>query len=194
MDIIFLSDDALCDAIKYVSNQALQQNTGLGQPNFGGSMPQQQYAQVPPQSQAENDGRGPSHIGPGPNIRTQQPGTSHGDSGAEGNAPGLSSIEKPALQQLLTVLKSPNTPEQQAKILQILKSNPQLMAAFIKQREAFQQSYAQNQANSDQDPQLQQVIDGMDSTHIGPGPNIRTQPPGTAGNSDAEGNAPGLHS
>ena len=38
-----------------------------------------------------------------------------------------------ALQQLLQTLKSPNTPHQQETVLNILKSHPQLMAAFIKQ-------------------------------------------------------------
>lgn len=43
---------------------------------------------------------------------------------------------KQALQQLMQTLKSPSSgPEQQHQILQILKANPQLMAAFIKQRQ-----------------------------------------------------------
>lgn len=49
--------------------------------------------------------------------------------------PGGTGLHKAALQQLMQTLKSPNSPEQQAQILQILKSNPQLMAAFIKQRQ-----------------------------------------------------------
>jgi E1A/CREB-binding protein len=40
-----------------------------------------------------------------------------------------------ALQQLMVTLRSPASQEQQQHILQILKSNPQLMAAFIKQRQ-----------------------------------------------------------
>jgi hypothetical protein len=47
--------------------------------------------------------------------------------------------QKQALQLLLQTLKSPNTPEQQQQILQILKKNPQLMAAFIKQRQVCKQ-------------------------------------------------------
>jgi E1A/CREB-binding protein len=43
---------------------------------------------------------------------------------------------KETLQQLLATLKNPASgPDQQKEILQILKSNPQLMAAFIKQRQ-----------------------------------------------------------
>lgn len=46
--------------------------------------------------------------------------------------------QKQALQQLMQTLKSPASgPEQQAQLLQILKANPQLMAAFIKQRQVI---------------------------------------------------------
>ncbi|PSN50821.1 hypothetical protein C0J52_03235 [Blattella germanica] len=41
------------------------------------------------------------------------------------------------LKQLLQDLRSPKTPEQQQKIIHILKSNPPLLAAFMKQREIF---------------------------------------------------------
>lgn len=46
-----------------------------------------------------------------------------------------SQMHKQALQQLMQTLRSPQSPEQQQQILTILKSNPQLMAAFIKQRQ-----------------------------------------------------------
>lgn len=39
-----------------------------------------------------------------------------------------------ALEQLLRTLKSPTSPQQQQQLIQILKSYPQLMAAFLKQR------------------------------------------------------------
>lgn len=52
-----------------------------------------------------------------------------------GPSSGVHPNQKQALQLLLQTLKSPNTPEQQQQILQILKKNPQLMAAFIKQRQ-----------------------------------------------------------
>ena len=45
-----------------------------------------------------------------------------------------SNMHKHVLQQLMQTLKNPHTPEQQNQILQILKSNPPIMAAFIKQR------------------------------------------------------------
>nr|1KBH_B Chain B, CREB-BINDING PROTEIN [Mus musculus]2C52_A Chain A, CREB-BINDING PROTEIN [Mus musculus]2KKJ_A Chain A, CREB-binding protein [Mus musculus]2L14_A Chain A, CREB-binding protein [Mus musculus] len=52
------------------------------------------------------------------------------------------SISPSALQDLLRTLKSPSSPQQQQQVLNILKSNPQLMAAFIKQRTA---KYVANQ-------------------------------------------------
>lgn len=54
-----------------------------------------------------------------------------------GVAPGGSSSlnHHKALQQLMVTLRSPTNPDQQAQILQILKANPPLMAAFIKQRQ-----------------------------------------------------------
>jgi E1A/CREB-binding protein len=43
---------------------------------------------------------------------------------------------KEALQQLMAIQKNTASgPDQQKQILQFLKSNPQLMAAFIKQRQ-----------------------------------------------------------
>lgn len=49
---------------------------------------------------------------------------------------GTNTPPKQALQQLMQTLKNPSSgPEQQTQILQILKANPQLMAAFIKQRQ-----------------------------------------------------------
>lgn len=61
-----------------------------------------------------------------------------------------------ALQDLLRTLKSPSSPQQQQQVLNILKSNPQLMAAFIKQRTA---KYASQPPQ--QQPQQQQ---GMQAT------------------------------
>lgn len=46
--------------------------------------------------------------------------------------------QKQTLQQLMQTLKNPSSgPEHQAQLLQILKSNPQIMAAFIKQRQVI---------------------------------------------------------
>ena len=48
--------------------------------------------------------------------------------------PQRPSQHMPGLEQLIRTLKSPNSPQQQQKVLQILKSYPNLMAAFIKHR------------------------------------------------------------
>lgn len=67
----------------------------------------------------------------------QMPGNVAG--GPMGNAAGGMN-QKLALQQLMQTLKSPQSPEQQQQILSILKANPQLMAAFIKQRQVSRYS------------------------------------------------------
>uniref|UniRef100_A0A1A7W816 histone acetyltransferase n=1 Tax=Iconisemion striatum TaxID=60296 RepID=A0A1A7W816_9TELE len=64
-----------------------------------------------------------------------------------------STIPPNALQDLLRTLKSPSSPQQQQQVLNILKSNPQLMAAFIKQRTA---KYHANQPQQPQAGQQQQ--------------------------------------
>lgn len=51
------------------------------------------------------------------------------------NTGGNMMQQKQALNQLLQTLKSPHSAEQQQRILTILKANPQLMAAFIKNRQ-----------------------------------------------------------
>lgn len=57
------------------------------------------------------------------------------------NMPGMVQLgpnnvpQKQAVQQLIQTLKNNPGPEQQQQLLQILKANPQLMAAFIKQRQ-----------------------------------------------------------
>lgn len=57
-----------------------------------------------------------------------------GGAGAPMNTAG-NSMQKQALAQLMQTLRSPQSAEQQDRILSILKANPQLMAAFIKQRQ-----------------------------------------------------------
>lgn len=80
---------------------------------------------------------------PGPQIMQQ---AQMGQAPMQGNQvqvrPGAGNITNPpnamqkqALQQLMQTLRSPQSPEQQQQILTILKQNPQLMAAFIKQRQ-----------------------------------------------------------
>ncbi|XP_010288178.1 PREDICTED: histone acetyltransferase p300, partial [Phaethon lepturus] len=58
-----------------------------------------------------------------------------------GQVPGAAQPKQPplpqaALQNLLRTLRSPSSPMQQQQVLNILHSNPQLLAAFIKQRAA----------------------------------------------------------
>uniref|UniRef100_A0A8U7N5Y1 histone acetyltransferase n=1 Tax=Corvus moneduloides TaxID=1196302 RepID=A0A8U7N5Y1_CORMO len=74
------------------------------------------------------------------------------------------SITPNALQDLLRTLKSPSSPQQQQQVLNILKSNPQLMAAFIKQRTAkyvANQPGMQPQAGIQPQPGMQQPQTGM---------------------------------
>uniref|UniRef100_A0A8C3ICL9 histone acetyltransferase n=1 Tax=Chrysemys picta bellii TaxID=8478 RepID=A0A8C3ICL9_CHRPI len=52
------------------------------------------------------------------------------------NMPKPASLPQAALQNLLRTLRSPSSPMQQQQVLNILHSNPQLLAAFIKQRAA----------------------------------------------------------
>uniref|UniRef100_A0A1Y1MJM8 histone acetyltransferase n=1 Tax=Photinus pyralis TaxID=7054 RepID=A0A1Y1MJM8_PHOPY len=78
-----------------------------------------------------------AQLGPGP----MQGGTPTVRPGASTlNNPGNAQMQKQALQQLMQTLRLPQSPDQQQQILQILKSNPQLMAAFIKQRQAQAQA------------------------------------------------------
>lgn len=74
-------------------------------------------------------------LGTGPLQGAQgAPGVRTG-AAALGQGAAGSGLHKQALQQLMHTLRSPQSPEQQQQILAILKSNPQLMAAFIKQRQ-----------------------------------------------------------
>uniref|UniRef100_A0A8B9QVB1 histone acetyltransferase n=1 Tax=Anas platyrhynchos TaxID=8839 RepID=A0A8B9QVB1_ANAPL len=52
------------------------------------------------------------------------------------NMPKQPPLPQAALQNLLRTLRSPSSPMQQQQVLNILHSNPQLLAAFIKQRAA----------------------------------------------------------
>ncbi|XP_046747919.1 CREB-binding protein-like isoform X2 [Diprion similis] len=110
---------------KYLANPVMQPNQGLRQPS-----PQQLMS---PQQ--------PRHPGqPIVDIIPQmpgQPGDILGPVDPVYNRPTVaaSTMHKHALRQLGQALRSPNTPEQQNQILQILKSNPRLTAAFIKLRQ-----------------------------------------------------------
>ncbi|BET01960.1 Domain of Unknown Function (DUF902) [Nesidiocoris tenuis] len=99
-------------------------------------------------------------VGPQPGAGMGNPAAVMGNPGAVmgGIAPGMrqpvpqqqpqqppNQQQKQALAQLLQTLRSPTTPEQQQQILHILKTNPQLMAAFIKRQQAQQQAQQQQQ-------------------------------------------------
>ncbi|XP_013855486.1 histone acetyltransferase p300, partial [Austrofundulus limnaeus] len=93
-----------------------------------GSMAQQQPA-VAQQQQPMN----PQQAAPGPR------GLIMGVSGAAAPIPGAAgagNLPQGALQELLRTLRSPSSPLQQQQVLSILRSNPTLMAAFIRQRAA----------------------------------------------------------
>lgn len=103
----------------------MQQNPGLHQQSPQQLMQAQQQQQ---QQQQPNPGQGVMAMG----QIARQPGNIAGP----GSQVGQNTAVKQALQQLMQTLRSPSTPEQQSQMLQILKSNPPLMAAFIKQRQA----------------------------------------------------------
>ncbi|KAK6630216.1 hypothetical protein RUM43_015009 [Polyplax serrata] len=129
--------------------QQPQTNIGPGIRQPGQVMPQQQVVQqqqVPQQAQPQQQQQPP----PPPQQQQQmmvglRPGGAGLPPGSQVQVAGGGTMPKQALQQLLQTLKSPNTPEQQQQILQILKSNPQLMAAFIKQRQTYQPQVQQGQ-------------------------------------------------
>ena len=107
-----------------------------------GQTPQQamtmQRAMMPPGQQPQQGQR--MLIPQQPGSRPQTP-----------QRPGA--IAPNALQDLLRTLKSPSSPQQQQQVLNILKSNPQLMAAFIKQRTAkYHANQPQQQAGQQQQP------------------------------------------
>lgn len=84
------------------------------------------------------------------------PGQAVGPASGAVRGPGPASGQPlgQVMQDLLNTLRSPTTPEQQQNVLSILKSNPQLMAAFIKQRQSGQA----NQQQTGQRPQMSQVL------------------------------------
>ncbi|XP_067912882.1 CREB-binding protein-like [Heterodontus francisci] len=85
-------------------------------------------------------------------MQMTSPQTSAGQRMPGAQQPPRSNISPNALQDLLRTLKSPSSPQQQQQVLNILKSNPQLMAAFIKQRTA---KYQANQPGMQPQPGMQ---------------------------------------
>ncbi|XP_014667428.1 PREDICTED: histone acetyltransferase p300-like [Priapulus caudatus] len=117
--------------------------------------PQQQMMSVMQQQQQQQEmsgggggggGGGKPMMGAAMAMGGLQPG---GGGGPRPNNP----VPQHALQQLMSTLRSPASPQQQQEVLNILKSYPQLMAAFIKQRTQQQQQQQQQQ-------QLQQQMGG----------------------------------
>lgn len=151
--------------------QAVQQNQwGAGMQNPQGHQPQvplqqgpmvSQQAQVTSMSQQgqlmqrpmmpQQHGLQMSGVMPpqGPSQQSMTPQQQNMPQRMSGN------ITPSALQELLRTLKSPSSPQQQQQVLTILKSNPHLMAAFIKQRTAkYQTSHVpQQQQAQQQNPQ-----------------------------------------
>ncbi|KAI3352943.1 hypothetical protein L3Q82_019524 [Scortum barcoo] len=130
-----------------------------------GQTPQQtmtmQRAMIPPGQQPQQGQRMliPQQPGARP-LTPQRPGA----------------IAPNALQDLLRTLKSPSSPQQQQQVLNILKSNPQLMAAFIKQRTA---KYHANQPQQQQQQQAgQQQQPGMPAMQTMAMPGGAVQRPG----------------
>merc|ERR1712141_985884 len=104
-------------------------NTIMLQQGGGGQMIQQGGQQQPQQWQQQ-----PQRF----NIPQQKQ-----VQGGQGQAGGSQQIpSRQSLQQLISALRSPNSAQQQSQVMSILKSNPSLMAAFIKQRQQQQLQYA----------------------------------------------------
>nr|XP_046272094.1 CREB binding protein b isoform X2 [Scatophagus argus] len=137
-------------------------------------MPQQQGLQMP---------------GVMPSQGTSQQGMTPQQHNMPRGIPG--NIAPSALQELLRTLKSPSSPQQQQQVLNILKSNPHLMAAFIKQRTAKYQAnqpQQQQQQTQQQNPQAMlgsqagmQAIAAMANQVQRPGMVPQQQPPQQAG-------------
>ncbi|KAG5682698.1 hypothetical protein PVAND_012032 [Polypedilum vanderplanki] len=130
------------------ANPNVNNPNAMRSPNPGGQMiaPNQMQGNQQQMVQAGN-------IQGGSQIMGMRPG---------GNIPGPGMVQlgpnnvpqKQAVQQLIQTLKNNPGPEQQQQLLQILKANPQLMAAFIKQRQ-------QNQQQQQQQQQGQQNVGGQ---------------------------------
>ncbi|TKS90103.1 Histone acetyltransferase p300 [Collichthys lucidus] len=105
-------------------------------PSMMGHMaPQQQPAVAQQQQQPMN----PQQPQPGNRGLMQVMGVPGGPGGVPASIAGAAAsgnLPQAALQDLLRTLRSPSSPLQQQQVLNILRSNPTLMAAFIRQRAA----------------------------------------------------------
>uniref|UniRef100_A0A672NDS8 histone acetyltransferase n=1 Tax=Sinocyclocheilus grahami TaxID=75366 RepID=A0A672NDS8_SINGR len=100
---------------------------------------------------------------------------SHGRSRIPGTDDERCTQRKPAAvppatnaHDLLRTLKSPSSPQQQQQVLNILKSNPHLMAAFIKQRTAKYQASQPQQQNPQAMLAAQPGMQNMAAMQTGP--------------------------
>ncbi|KAE8284497.1 Histone acetyltransferase p300 [Larimichthys crocea] len=108
-----------------------QQRPGM----MGHMAPQQQPAVAQQQQQPMN----PQQPQPGNRGLMQVMGVPGGPGGVPASIAGAAAsgnLPQAALQDLLRTLRSPSSPLQQQQVLNILRSNPTLMAAFIRQRAA----------------------------------------------------------
>uniref|UniRef100_A0A8U8BYS5 histone acetyltransferase n=1 Tax=Geospiza parvula TaxID=87175 RepID=A0A8U8BYS5_GEOPR len=158
---------------------------------------QHQMPQMPPMGMNPPQiGRGPGgHIdqGMGPAGIQQQPPWVQGALPQAQLQPGMQrpsmmSVAQPgqpmnmqplpqaALQNLLRTLRSPSSPMQQQQVLNILHSNPQLLAAFIKQRAAKYPGLPQGQPGL----QPQQAMQGQQGG-VHPNPAMQNMNPMQAG-------------
>ena len=124
--------------------QALNQQQGLVGQVAGGQQPGQQRMLPPMTERWPSQGQTYPHQGQAMAAQQQQQQpqfVSQATLGQRLPQPGMQGLastqhsnpnQQQALQQLLRTLKSPSTPQQQQQVLDILKSNPPLMAAFIK--------------------------------------------------------------
>lgn len=118
-----------CRNVNYGPNaNMVQQN-----PNMRQQAPQQQLMQQQQQAPQQQQHQGQQLMGMAGGPMPRQANVIGGQVGQVNQ--GGPHLQKQALQQLMGALRSPSTPDQQNQILQILKSNPPLMAAFIKQRQ-----------------------------------------------------------
>ncbi|XP_049416437.1 CREB binding protein b isoform X7 [Epinephelus fuscoguttatus] len=123
-----------------------QQGPMAPQQAQGNPMPQQGQLMPRPMMPQQQGLQMPGVMPPqGPSQQGMTPQQQNMPRGIPGN------IAPSALQELLRTLKSPSSPQQQQQVLNILKSNPHLMAAFIKQRTAkYQATQPQQQQQAQQ--------------------------------------------
>ncbi|XP_043091433.1 histone acetyltransferase p300 isoform X8 [Puntigrus tetrazona] len=138
---------------------------------------QQQQQQQPQQMQQQ---QAPQMLNRNALMSMVQAGLQSGV--ASGAAAG--NLPQGALQDLLRTLRSPSSPLQQQQVLNILRSNPQLMAAFIKQRVHKYKGGTGGPAVPQSGPgpmgaQQVGVNTGMSQPgmHLGQGVNMQTQIP-----------------